>query len=86
MITPDDFSFLIAAMNEAIEEIIEKQEVKKETMYNRIEIALQGVQQALQSSHTVSTAPLPEGTPEEEDEPLQLCKIADTFEVCLWKA
>jgi hypothetical protein len=55
-------------------------------MYNRIEIVLQGVQQALQSSRAVSTAPLPEGTTEEEDEPVQLCKIADTVEVCLWKA
>jgi hypothetical protein len=31
-------------MNEAIEEIVEKKEAKKETMYKRIEIELQGVQ------------------------------------------
>jgi hypothetical protein len=30
-------------MNEAIEDITEKQEAKKEIMYNRIEISLQGV-------------------------------------------
>jgi hypothetical protein len=42
-LTPDDFSFLIAAMNEALEEIAEKQEVKQETMYNGIEIDLQGM-------------------------------------------
>jgi hypothetical protein len=85
-LTPDDFSFLIAAMNEAIEEITEKKEAKQETMYNRIEIELQGVQQALQSSHTVSSVPLPEGTTEEGNEPVQLRKIADTVEVCLRKA
>jgi hypothetical protein len=31
-LTPDDFSFLIAAMNEAIEEITKMQEAKQETM------------------------------------------------------
>jgi hypothetical protein len=85
-LTPDDFSFLIAAMNEAIEEITEKQEAKQETMYNRIEIELQGVQQALQSSRAVSSAALPEGTTKEGDEPVQLHKIADTVEVHLRKA
>jgi hypothetical protein len=62
MLTPNDFSFLIIAMNEAIEDIAENQEAKQETMYNRIEIEFQGVQQALQSSCVVSTAPLPKGT------------------------
>jgi hypothetical protein len=85
-LTPDDFSFLLATMNEAIEEITEKQEAKQETMYNRIEIELQGVQQALQSSRAVSTALLPEGTTEEGDEPVQLHKIAATVEVRLRKA
>jgi hypothetical protein len=85
-LTPDDFIFLIAAMNESIEEIIEKQEAKQETMYNKIEIELQGVQQALQSSHTVSSIPLPKGTTEEGNEPVQLHNIANTVEVCLLKA
>jgi hypothetical protein len=49
-------------MNEAIKEIAENQETKEETMYNIIEIELQGVQQALQSSRAASTVPLPEGT------------------------
>jgi hypothetical protein len=73
-------------MNKAIEEIIEKWEAKQETMYNRIEIELQGVQQALQSSHAVSSTPLPEGTIEEGNEPVQLCKIANTVKVRLRKA
>jgi hypothetical protein len=55
-------------------------------MYNRIEIELQGVKQALQSSHAASTAPLPEGTTEAGDEPVQLHRIADTVEVRLRKA
>jgi hydrogenase maturation factor HypE len=59
MLTPDDFSFLLATMNKDIEEITENKEAKKEAMFNRIGRELQGVQQALWSSRAVSTAPLP---------------------------
>jgi hypothetical protein len=69
ILTSDDFDFIIVALNDASLEIAEKQEAKKEAMYNRIEIELQGVQQALQSSRTVPTAPLSAGTPELGDEP-----------------
>jgi hypothetical protein len=55
-------------------------------VYNRIEVELQGVQQALQSSHVVSTAPLPPGTPEPGDEPAQLHRITDTIEAHLRRA
>jgi hypothetical protein len=58
----DDFDFNVAALNDASKEIIEKKEVKQEQMYRQIEIVLQGVQKALQSSQAISTAPLPEGT------------------------
>jgi hypothetical protein len=44
MLTLDDVNFLLATMNEDIEEIIEKQEAKQEAMYNRIESDLQGMQ------------------------------------------
>jgi hypothetical protein len=59
VLTSDDFDFLIAALQDASLEIAEKQEAKKEEMYDRIETELQGVQQALQSSHAVSTTSLP---------------------------
>jgi hypothetical protein len=52
-------------------------------MYSQIEIVLQGVQQALQSSREISTAPLPEGITEVGDELVQPCKIVDTVEVHL---
>ena len=39
-LNPDDFRFLLATLNEAIEEIIEKKEAKKLMMYNRIEAEL----------------------------------------------
>jgi citrate lyase gamma subunit len=47
-LTSDDFNFIIAALNDASLEIVEKQEVKQEQMYNRIEIELQGVLHQLQ--------------------------------------
>jgi hypothetical protein len=43
-LNPDDFIFLLATLNEAIEEIIEKKEAKHQTMYDKIESELQGVQ------------------------------------------
>jgi hypothetical protein len=55
-------------------------------MYRKIEIALQGVQQALQSSRAISTAPLLEGTTKVGDESVQFCNIVDTVEVRLQHA
>jgi hypothetical protein len=86
VLTSDDFNFIIAALNDASLEIAEKQEAKQEEMYNRIEVELQGVQQALQSSRAVSTVPLPLGTPEPGDEPAQLHRLADTVEAHLRRA
>ena len=50
---------------------------KQETMYDRIETELRGVQQALHSSRAVSIVPPPSEEPELGDEPAQLCRIAD---------
>jgi hypothetical protein len=43
ILVSDDYDFIIAALNDTLLEIAEKQEAKKEAMYNRIEIELQGV-------------------------------------------
>jgi hypothetical protein len=40
VLTSDDFDFLIAALQDASLEIAEKQEAKKEEMYDRIETEL----------------------------------------------
>ena len=50
-------------------------------MYDQIYTELWGVQQALQYSCAVSTAP---GEPELGDEPTQLHRLADTIEAHLW--
>jgi hypothetical protein len=39
-LTPDDFDFIIAALNDASLEIAEKQGAKKEELYDRIEVEL----------------------------------------------
>jgi hypothetical protein len=43
VLTADNFDFIIAALNDALMEIMEKQEAKKEAMYDRIKFKLQGV-------------------------------------------
>jgi hypothetical protein len=85
-LTSDDFDFIVAALNDASLEIAEKKEAQQEEIYSRIKVELQGMQQALQSSRTVSTAPPPLGTPELGDEPAQLHRIADTVEAHLRRA
>jgi hypothetical protein len=52
-------------------------------MYDRIETEMIGVQQALQSSRAVSTAPPPSEEPELGDEPTQLHRIVDVTKACL---
>jgi hypothetical protein len=46
-------------------------------MYERIEVELKGVHQALYLSHTVSTAPSSSEGVELGDEPTQLRRLAD---------
>jgi hypothetical protein len=64
VLTPDDFDFIIAALNDTSLEIAEKKEAKQEEVFSRIRDKLQGVQQAIQSSRAVSTILLPSRTPE----------------------
>jgi hypothetical protein len=59
VLTVDDFDFIIATVADASHDILHKKEAKHEEMYDRIEFELRGVQQALQSNHTVSTVPPP---------------------------
>jgi hypothetical protein len=47
VLTVNDFDFIIAAVNDASQEILQKQESKQEETYDIIEVELQGVQQAL---------------------------------------
>jgi hypothetical protein len=85
-LTSDDFDFIVATLNDASLEIAEKQEAKQEEVFNRIKVELQGMQQALQSSRIVPTAPLSAETSRLGDESAQLHRIADTVEAHLRRA
>jgi hypothetical protein len=86
VLTVDDFDFIIAAVADASQDILQKHEAKQEEMYDRIEVELRGVQQALQSSRAVSTVPPPSEAPELGDEPAQLRRLADVTEARLCRA
>jgi len=57
VLTMDDIQLIITVVEDASEDILQRYEVKKETLYDRIEKELKYIQQAIQSSCTVSTAP-----------------------------
>jgi hypothetical protein len=59
MLTVDDFNFIIVAVVDASQDILQKHEAKQEEMYDRIEVELRGVQQTLQSNRAVYTTPPP---------------------------
>jgi len=53
----DDIDLIIIVVSDTSEDILQRNEEKQETMYDRIKAELKGVQQALYSSRAVSTAP-----------------------------
>jgi hypothetical protein len=54
----DDIDFIIIAISDTLEDILQCNEAKQETIYERIEVEVKWVQQALYSSHAVSISPL----------------------------
>jgi hypothetical protein len=64
-------------------DILQCNEEKQETMYDRIATELKGVQQSLYSSHAVSTVPPSSEGEELGDEPAQLCRLVDSTEAHL---
>jgi hypothetical protein len=57
MLTVDDFDFIIVAVADASQDILQKHEAKQEEMYDIIEVELRGVQHALQSNRSIHYAP-----------------------------
>jgi hypothetical protein len=53
----DDIQLIITTVEYASEDILQRHEAKQETMYDKIEKELKDIQQAIQSSRTVSTVP-----------------------------
>jgi hypothetical protein len=57
VLTVDDVDLIIASMEKNSEDIFQRHEVKKETMYERIKKDLKYIQQAIYSSRVVPTVP-----------------------------
>jgi hypothetical protein len=83
MLTPDDFDFLIVALNDVSLELMENQEAKQEELFRWIMGEFKEVQRALQSIQTASTTLLTMEISGTEDEPTQLCQITEKFEAHL---
>jgi hypothetical protein len=79
----DDIDFIIVVVSDTLEDILQRNEAKQETMYERIEAKLKGVQQSLHSSRAVSTAPPSSEGTKLGDEPPQLRRIVDVTEAHL---
>jgi hypothetical protein len=77
VLTMDDVDLIIAAVEDASKGILQRHEAKQETVYDRIEAELKGVQQAIYSNHAVSTVPSSLEVIELGDEPTQLRRLAD---------
>jgi hypothetical protein len=77
VLTLDDFDFIIAVVSNTSEDLLQINEAKKETMYEKNEAELRGVQQALHSSRAVSTTLPPSEETELGDEPTQLHRLAN---------
>jgi hypothetical protein len=85
-LTPDDFDFLIFALNDVSLELAEKQEAKKEELFHRITSEFKEAQQELQSSQVVPTAPIAMEILGTGDDPTQLCQIAQKVKARLQQA
>jgi hypothetical protein len=83
VLTVDDVDLIIAAIEDASEDILQRHEAKKETLYERIEKELKDIQQAIYSSCAVPTAPSSSKIVELGDEPTQLRRLVDATEAQL---
>ena len=79
----DDVDLIIATMEDALEDILQRHEEKQETLYDRIEKELKDIHQAIHSSRAVPTASSSTEIVELEDEPTQLRRLADATEARL---
>jgi hypothetical protein len=84
VLTVDGIDLIITIVSETLEDILQRSEDKQETMFDRIEEELKGVQQALYSSRTVSTMPPPLEGVDLGDEPAQLCILEDSTKAHLF--
>jgi hypothetical protein len=79
----DDIDLIIVVVLDTSEDILQGSEAKEETMFDRIEVELKGVQQALYLSHIMSTTTLLACDTEVGDDLAHLCRLEDSTEARL---
>jgi hypothetical protein len=80
VLTVDDANLTIAAVEDTLEDILQRHEEKKKPLYDRIERELKDIQQAIYSSRTVPTVPSSTKIAELGDKPTQLQILVDARE------
>jgi hypothetical protein len=68
----DDVDIIIAIVEDTLEDILQRHEAKKETLYDRIDKELKEIKQAIHLSRVVPTMPSSAEIAELGDEPTQL--------------
>jgi hypothetical protein len=76
----EDDNLIIAVMEDTSDDILQRHEANKETLYDRIEKEIKDIQQAIHSSCAVPTAPSLVEITELGDEPTQLRRLVDAIE------
>jgi hypothetical protein len=72
VLTVDDVDLIIAAIEDDLEDILQRHEAKQETLYDKIEKELREIHQYIYSSRAVSTVSSSSKIAELGDEPTQL--------------
>jgi hypothetical protein len=72
VLTVDDGDLIIAAMEDALEDILQRHGAKQEMMYEIIKKELKEIQLTIYLSHTIPLVPSSSKIAELEDEPTQL--------------
>jgi hypothetical protein len=73
----DDMDLIITTMEDSSEDILQRHEDNKETLYERIDKELKDIQQTIYSSRVVPIAPPSSEIIELGDDPTQLRRLED---------
>jgi hypothetical protein len=77
VLTVEDVDLIIATVEDALEDILQRNEENQETLYHKIEKELKDIHQAIYSSRAVPIVPCSAKIVELVDDPSQLQWLAD---------
>jgi hypothetical protein len=79
-LTQDDISLVFGAMEDDLEDILQRYELKQEELYERVEKELKEIKQSIHSVRAVPTVPSSSHNTKLGDEPAQLRRLVDATE------